>query len=469
MSEAHQTMVTMIENYRAAKREQKQARIVTDGEVSEPIFRRYMDAVGSVFESFFTLGTSIVDDSEFDHEVWLTRVRATCSQIDSARAKTRLSQWRQSLAQMSGRESAKSAHREMKSIINDYDQVWPLVAELDRRLEDQATDNQVEAFKRAAATTPGMTLRITEEVGDTVIRDETIFGPDEDRTDTKGVERTEDDISHLFGMDDSQAVIDQTHIWHSEAMNIVKNDRALSRASNMDDVLLSVKLAMSATAMNDLEAGDLLPDIPTSMTGLKAGHAAFLRAQALMAMRGGLEEDGATYSRYEHGDKSAAQMLQAIACVGNLVQRAKLLYFPVDDMEWQTGDERVASTVPRDVPIFVVHDRPVLIDGLPIIGWLMQTDQRGRILNTGLAVRVLSSAPDPVEFTTHSCSFAHGPNAQLLGDIRTAVESSTWYRPSQISLPGVPGSKKWRRSLAKQATSALEQGSAAEVWLRASV
>ncbi|TSI14656.1 hypothetical protein [Brevibacterium aurantiacum] len=469
MSEAHQTMVTMIENYRAAKREQKQARTVTDGEDSEPIFRQYMQAVGNVFESFFTLGTSIVDDSEFDHEVWLTRVRAACEQMDSAEAKTRLSQWWQSLEQVTGRESAKSAHREMKSIINDYDQVWPLVAELDRRLEDQTTDKLMEAFKSAASSTPGMKLRVTEEVSDTVIRDETIFGPDEDRTDTKGVERTEDDISHLFGMDDSQAVMDQTHIWHSEAMNIVNNDRELSRASSMDDVLLSVKLAMSTTAVNDLEAGDLLPDIPTSMTGLKAGHAAFLRAQALMGMRGGLEEDGATYSRYEHGDGSAAQMLQAIACVGNLVQRAKLLYFPVADMELRAGDERVASTVPRDVPSFVVHDRPVLIGGLPIIGWLMHTDERGRILNTGLAVRVLSSAPDPVELTTHSCSFVHGPNAQVLGDIRTAVERSTWYLPSQLSLPGVPGSKKWRRNLAKQAKSALEQGSAAEVWLRASV
>lgn len=469
MSEANQTMITMIENYRAAKQERKQAATVTDGEDTDSIVTRYLEAVGNVFDSFFTLGTSTDADSDFDHEVWLTRVRAACSQIDSERAKARLSQWRQSLAQVSGRESAKSVQKEIESIISDYDHVWPLVAELDRRLEDQATDNMMESFKRAASSTPGMKLRVTEEVGDTVIRDETVFGPDEDQTDTKGVEHNEEGISHLFGMDESRAVMDQTHIWQAEAVNIVKNDRRLSRASNMDDVLLSVKLAMASTAVNDLEAGDLIPDIPTSMAGLKAGHAAFLRAQVLMAMRGGLEEDGATYSRYERGDKSATQMLQAIACVGNLVQRAELLYLPVDNMERTVGDDRAASTVPRDVPIFVVHDRPVLIEGLPIIGWLMQTDERGRILDTGLAVRVLSSAPDPVEFTTHSCSFAHGPNAKVLGDARAAVESSTWYLPTQISLPGVPGSKKWRRTLAKQAESALEQGSAARVWLRTSV
>lgn len=469
MSEAHQTMVTMIENYRTAKPERKQAGTVTGGEDTDSMVKHYLEAVGNVFDSFFTLGTSTIDDSDFDHEVWLTRVRAACAQIDTERAKTRLSRWRQSLAEVSGRESAKSVQKEIESIINDYDHVWPLVAELDRRLDDQATDNMMEAFKSAASSTPGMKLRVTEEVGDTVIRDETVFGPDEDRTDTKGVEHTEEGISRLFGMDESPAVMDQTHIWQAEAMNIVKNDRRLSRASNIDEVLLSVKLAMASTAMNDLEAGDLLPDIPTSMTGLKAGHTVFLRAQVLMAMRGGLEEDGATYSRYERGDKSATQMLQAIACVGNLVQRAELLYLPVDKMERTVGDERAASTVPRDVPIFVVHDRPVLIEGVPIIGWLMQTDERGRILNTGLAVRVLSSAPDPVEFTTHSCSFAHGPNAKVLGEVRAAVESSMWYLPSQISLPGVPGSKKWRRTLAKQAEIALEQGSTARVWLRTSV
>lgn len=468
MSEANQTMITMIENYRAAKQERKQAGTVTDGEDTDSIVTRYLEAVGNVFDSFFTLGTSTGDDSDFGHEVWLTRVRAACSQIDSERAKARLSQWRQSLAQVSGRESAKSVQKEIESIINDYDHVWPLVAELDRRLEDQATDNMMESFKRAASSTPGMKLRVTEEIGDTVIRDETVFGPDEDRTDTKGVERTEEGIMRLFGMDDSQAVMDQSHLWQAEAINIVKNDRELSSTSSMDDVLLRVKLAMSTTAMNDLEAGDLLPDIPRSMTGLKAGHAAFLRAQVLMAMRGGLEEDGATYSRYEQGDGSAAIMLQAMATVGNMAQRAKLLYLRADETKITAGDERFTSTVPRDSPIFVVHDEPVNVDGLPIIAWLMQTDERGRILNTGLAVRVLSSAPDPLEFTTHSCSFAHGPNAHVLGEIRAAVESSTWYLPSQISLPGVPGSKKWRRTLAKQAESALQQGSAGQVWLRTS-
>lgn len=286
---------------------------------------------------------------------------------------------------------------------------------------------------------------------------------------TTGVGHSEESIMRMFGMDESHAVMDQSRLWQSEAINIVKNDRELSRASSIDDVILSVKLTMSKTAMNDLEAGDMLPDMPTTMTGLEAGHAAFLRAQVLFGIRRGLENDGATYSRYEQGDEPAAKMLQAIATLGNMARRAKLLYLPIDDIKNTTGDERVASTVPRDAPIFVMHDRPVYIEGLPIIGWLMQTDERGRILNTGQAVRVVSSAPDPVTITTHSCSFAHGPNAKVLGDIRAAVESSTWYLPSQISLPGVPGSKKWRRTLAKQAKNALEQGSASQVWLRTSL
>ncbi len=286
---------------------------------------------------------------------------------------------------------------------------------------------------------------------------------------TKGVGHSEESIMRVFGMDESQAVMEQSRLWQSEAINIIKNDRELSRASSIDDVILSVKLAMSRTAMNDLEAGDLLPDMPRAMTDVKAGHAAFLRAQVLFGIRSGLEKDGATYSRYEQGDGAAAKMLQAIATVGNMAQRAKLLYLPIDQVKSTTGDERVASTVPRDAPIFVMHDQPVYIDGLPIIAWLMQTDERGRILNTGMAVRVLSSAPDPVSITTDSCNFAHGPNAQVLGDIRAAVEGSTWYLPSQISLPGVPGSKKWRRSLAEHAEEALEQGSAAQVWLHTSV
>lgn len=128
MSEANQTMITMIENYRAAKQEWKQAGTVTDGEDTDSIVTRYLEAVGNVFDSFFTLGTSTATDSDFEHEVWLTRVRAACAQIDSERAKARLSQWRQSLAQVSGRESAKSVQKEIESIIvqpiEPHDPVW---------------------------------------------------------------------------------------------------------------------------------------------------------------------------------------------------------------------------------------------------------------------------------------------------------------------------------------------------------
>lgn len=161
--------------------------------------------------------------------------------------------------------------------------ITSLAFEALQRAEQQNHDIMVEGFRRGAEQTPpGFNLKITEIVGDTVVSDETVLGPEAgfEDSDIHRVGRVSSSVESLLGIDDDRMETDISQLLQSQAP-VVLGRNNLSSQAQPDDVRLTVCERLITKINHDLDVvggvtGDLRPQLQIwkNVTSRRSGSAA---------------------------------------------------------------------------------------------------------------------------------------------------------------------------------------------------
>ncbi|MCD4850784.1 hypothetical protein ACX800_22785 [Paenarthrobacter nitroguajacolicus] len=332
--------------------------------------------------------------------------------------------------------------------------ITSLAFEALQRAEQQNHDIMVEGFRRGAEQTPGFNLKITEIVGDTVVSDETVLGPEAgfEDSDIHRVGRVSSSVESLLGIDDDRMETDISQLLQSQAP-VVLGRNNLSSQAQPDDVRLTVCERLITKINHDLDVVGVTGDLPSPIADLEKRHFPALRAQLLLQHNLPLTE-GATYSRANRGDRSAQGILMQLVILGDMLSSAKPYFLPVSQLSTAVGDENLRPLAPAQ-SFLVWHDTAVHIgDGVDVLAWLFATDAQGNIHPVVHAIR---TAPGGV-LETSWCSLRQGQASEVAGQIIRLLRGEAWdsARPLRLSKPW--GSKSWMKDLVRSSARAKEGG-----------
>ncbi|MDQ0104454.1 hypothetical protein J2T10_004129 [Paenarthrobacter nicotinovorans] len=332
--------------------------------------------------------------------------------------------------------------------------ITTLAIEALRRAEQQNHDLMVEGLRRGAEQTPGFNLQITEIVGDTVVLDETVLGPESgyEDSDVHRVGRVASSVESILGIDDDRMETDVSHLLQGQAPLVLKRNN-LAPHTQPEQVRLAVSERLYSKTLQDLEVVGVTGDLPSPVADLEKRHFPALRAQLMLQHNFPLTE-GATLSRANRGDHSAQGILMQLVILGDLLSSAKPYFLPGSQLRAEVRDEDLRP-LPADQGFLVWHDTAVHIgEGVDILAWLFATDAQGGINPVVHVIRTVSGGA----LETSWCSLREGEGSQVADQITRLLRGAHWNTARPLRLPKPSGSKEWKKALVRSSARAKEGG-----------
>lgn len=394
------------------------------------------------------------ETQEIAGRVWLQRLNNACADQTLEHLRELFETARTDLQGAQEVPASSDAFKDATELFVD------LAAEAANKAQEQQSEAMLEGFRRFAENTPGTSLRITEDFGDTRLRDEHVIGPEPGHEDPKGVGRMSKERMSVLGSDTNATQAHHSRIYERLGKDLVTQYRNLSSTSPFSEVVREVALRAIHVADKELDKAIALPEPPEDFVGMRAGHFSWLKGQMITGLNEPLI-DGAHASRARQGDQQARAMIQTMAITQDSVVRAKGYYLPLG-IDTKDRTAHVESTLPSNAPIIVFHDRPYELGaGIEVIAWLMHTTEDGQLepVATAYIVEI-----DPVG--NHGMDIGVASlETQAASIIRERVEKLAWHMPEQLKIHNKPGSRKWQRKIEENAEILLDNGNLAEVHL----
>lgn len=392
------------------------------------------------------------ETEEIIGRVWAQRLRNACAAADTAKIDELLTLAKHEM-DVQDRE-----HPNMGQYLATIQPFLDLANEQIERASERYSDMMMEGFRRAAETTPGMQLRITEEVGDTLIKDEMVIGPEAGHEDTMGMGRLSKERMEILGIHTNAAQAHHNRITRNYAESIIHRYPKLNVRTDFDEVVYTVAQRAFRVADGEFDKAIALTDPPHDFVGMKPGHFSWLKGQMIRGLTEPLTE-GAYLSRSRQGDLQAKGVMQSVVVRLDSVLRAKP-YFVSSSLPADGQAAGAGSMLPADEPIIVFHDQPYkLADGVEVLAWIMHTTDQGRLEPVGTAYIVEEDPLGQRGFDMATVSLETEAGAKL----KNYVESLTWEMPQQMMINNKPGSRKWQRKIEENRETILANGSLAEV------
>jgi hypothetical protein len=332
--------------------------------------------------------------------------------------------------------------------------VTKLAFEALQRAEQQNHDLMVEGLRRGAEQTPGFNLQITEIVGDTIVSDETVLGPEAgfEDSDVHRLGRVSSSVESILGIDDDRMETDVSHLLQGQAPVILTRNN-LGPHAQPDQVRLTVCERLITKINHDLEVVGVTGDLPSPVANLETRHFPALRAQLMLQHNFPLTE-GATYSRANRGDRSAQGILMQLVVLGDMLSSAKPYFLPVGQLNTRVDDDDLRPLHPQQ-SFLVWHDTAVHIgDGVDILAWLFATDEQG---NIHPVVHVIRTVPGGA-LETSWCSLRQGPASKVADQITRLLRGADWNAARPLRLPKPAGGREWKKALVRSSARAKEGG-----------
>ncbi|MGO4431780.1 hypothetical protein AB4Y88_00335 [Paenarthrobacter sp. RAF9] len=374
--------------------------------------------------------------------------------IDAAAAVLSQDEWETAAAEATAEleQNDESSTSKMRVWMDSTKPIVELGFEAMNRAEEQSHEIMLEGFRRAAEKTPGSNFQITEIVGDTMVSNETILGPEpgSEDSDVHSVGRLSSSLKSILGIDDERMETDISHLVKSQTPLVLDRNN-LVRHAQPDQIRLAVSERLTSKTSHDLEVAEVTGDLPSPIADLEKRHFPALRAQLMLHHSLSLTE-GSTYSRASRGDRAAQGILRQLVTLGDLLSSAQPHFLPVSQLSTAVRDDDLRPLPPQQ-SFLVWHDTAVHIgEGVDILAWLFATDEQG---NIHPAVQVIRTVPGGA-LEASWCSLRQGPASEVAGQITRLLRGAAWSSARPLRLPKPSGSKEWKKALARSSARVKE-------------
>lgn len=423
------------------------------GDVSEA-FKEMLTLQRGVVEACYIAAKADFSDEteEIIGRVWAQRLRNACAAEDTAKIDKLLTLAKHEM------DIQDPVHPNMGQFLTTIQPFLDLASEQVERASERHSEMMVEGFRRAAETTPGMKLRITEEVGDTLIKDEMVIGPEAGYEDTMGMGRLSKERMEILGINTNAAQAHHERITRNYAKGIIHRYPKLNARTDFEEVVYTVAQRAFRVADSEFDKAIALTEPPHDFVGMEPGHFSWLKGQLINGLTEPLTE-GAYFSRSRQGDLQAKGVMQSVVVRLDSVLRSKP-YFVSSSLPANDQGARTGNVLPADEPIIVFHDQPYkLADGVEVLAWIMHTTDQGKLEPVGTAYIVEVGPMGQRGFDMATVSLETEAGAKL----KDYVESLAWILPEQMKINNKPGSRKWQRKIEEHRETILANGSLAEV------
>lgn len=344
------------------------------------------------------------------------------------------------------------AHEKLKTWWDATQTIVDLGFEAMQRAEQQQHETMIEGLRRGAEQTPGFNLRITETVGDTVISDETVLGPEPGQEDADGhrVGRVSSSAEAILGIDDDRMETDVSHLLRGQFPLVLSRNRLFLHADS-DEVRLTVSERLVGKINDDLDVVDVIGDLPSPIANIGPRHFPALRAQLLLQQNLPLTE-GPVFSRANRGDPAAQGILMQAVVIGDMLAAADPYFLALSQIDTAVQDEDLLPLVPER-SFLVWHDSALHVGkNVDILAWLFTSDERG---NLHPVVHVIRTHPDGF-LEASWCSLRQGPAARSAQQISRLLLGGRWETARPLRLPKPKGGKEWKKALVRSSARAKE-------------
>lgn len=331
----------------------------------------------------------------------------------------------------------------VKDWLDSSQPVVILAGEARARGEEQYLETMMEGFRRGAAQTADSHLQITEIEGDTVVRDEHVFGPTAGEEDSphRRVNTLSLSDQQIFGLDDdrTRAAVERVCITQGKTITGRLGE------SNPSSEALRLLVARHALdeAYRDLSISEVIADLPTPIGGLSTEHLPALRGQ-LLNMQALLLTEGSTYSRIQRGDTSAWKMMLQIIFSAGMLAFADPYFLPLDQIPKGSQAGSGIRELPAEQTFLVWHDNAATIsDDVHAIAWVFSTDGNGQIEEVAHMARLHND--NSLDFSW--VSLRAGLVAETARAVASTLTTRTWEKAKRLRLPPDPDNAKWTRML----------------------
>lgn len=324
-----------------------------------------------------------------------------------------------------------------------------------QRVEQQQTDIMLEGIRRAAEQTPGFDLRITEVVGDTLVSDETVLGPEPGHEDSDGhrMGRVSSSAGTILGIDDDRMETDIAHLLQSQSELVLLRNNLPPSTIKPHTVRLAVCERVISKISHDLEVVGVSGDLPSPMKNLNKSHFPALRAQLMLQHNMPLSE-GSVLSRANRGDSSAWSVLMQLIVLSDMMSSADPYFLPGDQMETPVRNEDL-QLLPPERSFLVWHDTALYVgDDVDVLAWLFITDKNGTFHPV---VHVIRTTPDGA-LETSWCSLRTGQGSVIANKIGRLLCGGNWNTARPLRLPNPAGSKAWKTAAVRSSARIKEGG-----------
>ncbi len=293
-------------------------------------------------------------------------------------------------------------------------------------------------------------------MGDTVVSDETVLGPEAgfEDSDIHRVGRVSSSVESLLGIDDDRMETDISQLLQSQAP-VVLGRNNLSSQAQPDDVRLTVCERLITKINHDLDVvgGHRRFAVPPNC---RSGKTSLPGAPAQLLLQHNLPlTEGATYSRANRGgDRSAQGILMQLVILGDMLSSAKPYFLPVSQLSTAVGDENLRP--------WLQHSRSLFGMTQPFTSAMAWTFLLGCSQRTPRAIFIQlftpSGLPPGGVLETSWCSLRQGQASEVAGQIIRLLRGEAWdsARPLRLSKPW--GSKSWMKDLVRSSARAKEGG-----------
>lgn len=324
-----------------------------------------------------------------------------------------------------------------------------------QRVEQQNHDIMIEGLRRGATQTPGSDLRITEIVGDTVVTDETVLGPEPGHEDSENhrLGMVSASAGAILGIDDDRMATDISHLINSQSNLVLLRNNLPASTSQPDRVRLAVYGRVISKIDYDLEVAEISGDLPSPLENLTKSHFPALRGQMMFQHNMFLSE-GSVASRAERGDPSAWSVLIQLVVLSDMLSSADPYFLPLDQVETPVRDEEL-QLLPPDHSFLVWHDTALHVGhDVDVLAWLFTSNENGTFHPVVHAIR---TTPDGA-LETSWCSLRTGQGSVVANKIGRLLRGGNWNAARPLRLPKPAGSKKWKTAAVRSSARIKEGG-----------